>query len=459
MTVVVTVAVVMAVGTFVDYRREYQVHLDEVFASLDEQAHALRTARKRIADDEAFVKYVNDFCASINEFVSPGHHILVLDARNQALARAHHHRGTDVEKVLLAAGPKDRLLNVGTHRLAQVRIRDEDGATIILAQYLDHMEGILRSQLISRAATALASAAALVGLLYLVIHLWVIRPLARLMATGKAWGQRDFSVRSEATGPADLRRLVAAFNTMAAELDSHEKRRVAELENARMIQANLLPAKMPQIPGMAAATAYRPAEHIGGDLYDVIALPDGSVAVAILDVGGHGISAALLTGVVKMSLHWHLADENDPALALERVNHDLQACDHLVTVCVGLWNPDERTWTYASAGHPGGFLLSENRVRTLASSGPPVGILTDCHWERLQVTLNPGDRLFLHTDGIVDAGVPDNRLGDAGVIRILEGTGNQSLKEQVSCLMDNVVAQSGGNLPDDATLIALEALA
>ena len=164
--VVLAVLAVVGTGTWVDYHREYHVHVDEVLASLGEQTYALSDARKQMPDPAVFSAYVDDFCAQMNDFVSPGHHVLVLDSDGKVVASSSHHSGAEVEQALMAADPNEPLLAIQGHRLAQVRLRNPDGTTLILAQYMDHTEEILRAQLISRAVTAAAVSIALIVLLY-----------------------------------------------------------------------------------------------------------------------------------------------------------------------------------------------------------------------------------------------------------------------------------------------------
>ncbi len=459
--VVLTVLAVVGAGAALDYRREYGVHFEEVFASLEEQARALQVTRARIKDEQAFARYVDDFCAQMNEFVSPGHHILVLDSRGNVKASTRYHSGVEVERALLNASAGTRVLTVGDHRLAQVRVRDEDGTTVVLAQYLDHVERILRGQLASSAVTAAATSLALIGLIFLAIHLWILKPFGRLHEASRAWARRDFSARAKPGGSTDLRDLAVQFNDMAAQLEDHQRQQRAELERAREIQHGLLPGRLPDVPGVTFAAAYHPADYVAGDLYDIFELPGGRTAVLVLDVAGHGITAALLTGAAKMSLRHWLAACEAPHEALGHVNRDLSDWiprDRFITVCVGLWNPADRSWTYASAAHPGGILLSDGGTESLESTGPPLGPVPNARWEHRRVPLQPGDRLLLYTDGVTDAGYPGRALGTDGLRRLARQTAERSLRRQVSDLADEVVARSGGELADDATVVALEIL-
>ena len=459
--IVIAVLAVLSAGIFVDYHRAYRQHINATLASLEEQARALVVARLRITERAEFAIYVDDFCAQMNEHISPGHHILVLDETGAVAIRTHHHSGAEVEEALLSCNSQDRILFIGRHRLAQVRLRDKGGTTIIVAQYLDHMERILRGQLISRGFTTAATALAIILLIYLVIKTWVIKPVNNLAAAAKEWARRNFSARSIAIGPADFRLLADEFNSMSEQLERYEHNRIAELEQARHIQANLLPVTRPAISGLHIATEYRPAQHVAGDLYDIFNLSHSRTGIAILDVCGHGISAALLTGVVKMSLHHRLAEKDDLTQAMKLVNDDLLACTpegQFVTACVGVWNQEDQSWTYCAAGHPGGLLLTRNHTESLESTAPLLGVLAGTDWPANAVRLSPGDRVFLYTDGVVETGLAEGEVEDYNLEKVLNDCVDLNLSEQVATIMAGTIRRSSGEIKDDATIVALEVL-
>jgi len=458
--VVVIVLAVTGCAMALDYMREYRVHISELRGSLSEQAHALRVARRQIAGPKQFARYVDEFCAQMNEHISPGHHVLVLDPGGNILASTRHHSGPAVERALLDAQDQSALLRVNGHNLAQVRVKDYDGATIILAQYLDHMEGVLRRQLLSRAVTTAVTAVAIIVLIFTALHFWSIRPIERLADAAEAWSARIFSVRAQARGPSEIRLLAEKFNSMAQELQAHEQQRTAELERAKQIQANLLPSSVPCLQGLAVAAEYRPAGHVAGDLYDIFELPGGRTAFVILDVAGHGITAALLTGVVKMSLHRRLVEQSEPAAAVSLVNEDLLTCvsdGQFVTACVAVWNPRDASWCYCAAGHYGGLVLSGERIRHLPATGPLLGVIADAEWRSENLKVYPGERIFMYTDGVIEAGAPGNKLTAAGLEAIVRRSYQASLQEQLGIIMDQVSARSVGYHKDDATILAVEA--
>ena len=457
--VVFIVLVVTGAAMVLDYRREHRVHMDGLRASLTEQAQALRVARNQIRDSSQFAQYIDDFCAQMNEHISPGHHVLVLGRHGEILASTRHHSGLAVEEALLSVDGQSMILKVNGHKLAQVRLKDDDGATIILAQYLDHVESILYRQLVSRAATTGAMALAIIVLIFLALHFWSIRPIEQLVKVAEAWSTRVFSSRADPTGPSEIRLLAEKFNSMAEQLEKTEQKRTDELERARQIQTNLLPKSMPSLGGLSVATEYCPVEHVAGDLYDIFELSDGRVAFVILDVAGHGITAALLTGVVKMSLHRRLAEREDLAAAIALVNEDLLRCvsdGQFVTVCVGVWNAKDRTWTYCGAGHPGGLLLSGDTVRSMPSTGPLLGVTSELNWSSEVLHLSEGDELFLYTDGIIEAGTPHDKLGETGLITLLKDIQSLSLSDQVRRVIEETYERDLRCPADDRTIIALK---
>jgi HAMP domain-containing protein len=459
--IVIVVLVVLCISTFVDYCRTYKQHINATLASLEEQARALIVARSKIIEQTEFASYVDDFCAQMNEHISPGHHVLVLNKTGAVAIRTRHHSGAEVEEALLSCDPNNRIMFVDKHKLAHVRIKDKDGSIIVVAQYLDHMENILRAQLVSRGLTTGITALAIILIIYFVLKTWVIKPVNNLATTAKEWARRNFSARANPIGPADFRFLTYEFNSMSQQLEGHEQNRIAELEEAKQIQEKLLPATQPAISGLYITAEYQPAEHVAGDLYDIFKLSENRTCIAILDVCGHGISAALLTGVVKMSLHRRLAEKDNLSEAMSLVNEDLLACvpeGHFVTACVGLWDQEDQSWTYCAAGHPGGLLLTQNHTNSLEATAPLLGVFEGRDWPISVVKLSPGDRIFLYTDGVVESGLAEGEVEYYNLSNVLNCCVDLSLREQVATIIAGTTQRSSGGIKDDATIVAFEVL-
>jgi PAS domain S-box-containing protein len=210
-------------------------------------------------------------------------------------------------------------------------------------------------------------------------------------------------------------------------------RTAAEFRVARRIQQKLFPTSTPRLPGLdiGSATfafdiggASYPAEAIGGDYYDYLSLPDGSLGVAIGDVSGHGIGPALLMAEVRAYLRAFAQTQASPGDILAAVNRiicqDIEG-DRFITLLLAHLDPCARSFCYASAGHPSGYVLGADGgvKRALDSTSIPVGIVPECDFPTSDVMgLDPGDIVVLLTDGVVEARAPDGAV--FGTRRALE---------------------------------------
>jgi len=462
--IALTVAVVtasVALATWLDYRRERAGQMRDLMDSLEDEAEGLRLARLRIPDDAAFAAYLDEFCQQMNDHVSPGHQIVVVDAEGHTSVHTHHHGGGKTQELSALPPGKEGVLRSNGRSVAWVRVTGPSGTAIVVAQYTDPVDEGLRLEVAIREITALVIIGGLVLVIYIGVERWVLGPLERLAQTAKAWGRGDFRLRAAPSGPPEFETLADKFNAMADDLDRRQQDERAQLDRARQIQRNLMPAAIPPIPGLSVVGLFRPAESVAGDLYDVFDLPGGRTAVFLIDVSGHGISAALLTGVVKMSMRRRLVEFRDPADAARAVNDDLLQCattGSFVTACIGVWDVAQRTWTWCAAGHPGGLLVRGTAATVLPSTGALLGVLRDGGWKSATLTLQDGDRLLLFTDGILEAGRPDSPLGLDGVIQLAHTSPGASLEHLMRIVADRAVMQCSDTVCDDMTMVGLEVL-
>ncbi len=174
-----------------------------------------------------------------------------------------------------------------------------------------------------------------------------------------------------------------------------------EYQSARELQRVLVPSSMPVVPGFTLTHAYRPAQEVGGDFFQIIPLECGSTIVILGDVSGKGLMAAMAVSLIVGAVRALAEDHPDPAELLTLLNRRL--CGRLqggFATCVILRVNEDSECTLASAGHPAPFLND----RELEVPGAlPLGIAPDVIYEETAFELEPGDHFSLYTDGLLEA--------------------------------------------------------
>lgn len=184
-----------------------------------------------------------------------------------------------------------------------------------------------------------------------------------------------------------------------------------QIELARNTQSRLFPESMPQIAGFDIAGLCIPAEKIGGDYFDFIPLPNNRLGVAVADVSGHGISAALLTTAFRGLLRTNAVKTTDPSRVAKAINQNLpDFCGDsgFVTAIYGFLDPTESTFTFVCCGQQPPLMLKMNQSPiSLSLCGPALGITLDAHFFSERQSLLVGDILALFTDGVVELTNPE----------------------------------------------------
>jgi sigma-B regulation protein RsbU (phosphoserine phosphatase) len=240
-----------------------------------------------------------------------------------------------------------------------------------------------------------------------------------------------------------------------------------EMEIAREVQERLFPQEMPEIPEATIAGHCRPALGVGGDYYDVFTLEDGRVGLAIGDVSGKGIAAALLMASLRASLRGvSLDNPRDFAKLMDKVNrlvYEASASNRYATFFFAAYDPKLRRLDCVNAGHNPPVVLrcsmdGEAEVLRLKADGPVVGLLPLAPYTEQSVTLMPGDLLLLFTDGISEAMTRDDEeWGEERMIasarKCREKTADAVLKD-IFRDVDGFTA--GAPQHDDMTMLVLK---
>jgi len=254
------------------------------------------------------------------------------------------------------------------------------------------------------------------------------------------------------------------MSAMADEV-AHRERLNREVEIAREVQERLFPQTLPPIVGIEYSGACRPALGVGGDYYDFLALPGGHLGIAIGDVSGKGIAAALMMASLQASLRGEAtrAPENLAAL-VGNVNHlvyEASSDNRYATFFYAQYDPETRRLTYVNAGHNPPMLFHRDgdkwQITRLEVGGTVVGALKTFPYEQSAVTLAPRDVFVAFTDGISEAmNTADEEWGEAQLIETVKQCGGLAPPEIIARVMqaaDGFVA--GARQHDDMTLVVL----
>jgi sigma-B regulation protein RsbU (phosphoserine phosphatase) len=281
--------------------------------------------------------------------------------------------------------------------------------------------------------------------------------------------QGDFSHRIEVRGKDQLAELGVSFNRMTENLAhlltvAKEKERLqSEIEIAREVQNQLYPRLTPQTKSLRLTAICRPARIVSGDYYDYECIRDTHVALAIGDVAGKGISAALLMATLQSSLRTQLNNSNGPgplsaARLVSQLNQYLYANtspEKFTTLCLGLYDEADSSFIYTNGGNVQPALVRGSTAHRLDVNGTVVGAFPFAEYSESRIALEPDDLLVFFTDGVTE---PENEFGEMfGEERFLDlVVRNAHLGEDdiVHAVIESVRAWTGSDeLQDDMTLL------
>jgi serine phosphatase RsbU (regulator of sigma subunit)/PAS domain-containing protein/anti-sigma regulatory factor (Ser/Thr protein kinase) len=228
-------------------------------------------------------------------------------------------------------------------------------------------------------------------------------------------------------------------------------------EIATVLSAGLRPEPSPVLPGCDVAAVYRPAGEdvqAGGDFYEVIDAPAGSIVV-MGDVVGKGAPAAALSAVSRVTLRTAGRLTGDPRAALDELNHVLRrrgAMSLCTVVAIALPTELPGLAEVLLAGHPPPLLLRDGVARPVGTTGPMLGAVEAAEWKPATVELAPGDIFVLYTDGVLDNVLPGGeRFGEERLRRLVEG-----FDGDVDAIAAGLEAELGGlRLRDDVAMLAI----
>lgn len=242
-----------------------------------------------------------------------------------------------------------------------------------------------------------------------------------------------------------------------------EERTAGVFNEARKIQLSILPRRSPEYEGFDIAGKNEPMASVGGDLFDYIQLGSKILGIAIADVSGHGLPAALQVRDVYMGLRMGMAKDYKIVRTVERLNtiiHHSTLTSRFVSMFYGELEAGGN-FIYVNAGHVWPFLLTAaGEARFLREGGPVLGPLREAEYERGFLHMEPGDLIVLYTDGITETlsagGDLNEEFGVDRLIELCRENRHLPARELVTAILDRVKAFSGERpVADDRTVVVI----
>jgi sigma-B regulation protein RsbU (phosphoserine phosphatase) len=242
------------------------------------------------------------------------------------------------------------------------------------------------------------------------------------------------------------------LRTAATDLAAANERHTKDLEAAARIQRAFLPAFPPQVPGARLAWVFEPCRQLSGDYLSVFRLGDQHVGMCVLDVGGHGVTAALLSVTLSQLLarvaggsRSGVVPPAEVAARLAQERPTEATAGHTFSLLYGVLALDTGEFRFVSAGHPGPVLLTEGApLAKLEVAGFPVGVGSGEYKEQA-VALKPGDRLFLYSDGLTGVrNAEGEHFGSRRLLAALDESRRLPLAEALGGLVRSVEGWRGG---------------
>ncbi len=328
-------------------------------------------------------------------------------------------------------------------------------------------------------------------ILALVIASNITKSTNEILKGTKEIAKRNFNVKIDLKTEDEFKELSKTFNNMAEEIKVYSERleglvaerteklkkaneelriinsrMFRELQMAERVQKSIIPSSkdFPDRKEIGFGSKYSAMENIGGDLYDVIKIEDNVYGCMIADVSGHGVPAALITSMVKVFFTSHSNKETGTKDICKNVNDDMFKLigdlQDYVTAYYGKLNLETSEFEYTNAGHHPALLIrkKDNKIEKLDTEGFFIGALDQNTYESNKVKLEPGDRILMFTDGIIEAQNPEGEMYEYDrLLDYIQKNSHLKPKEFVDGLVENVDKFCKDEPPhDDRAILFIE---
>ena len=263
-----------------------------------------------------------------------------------------------------------------------------------------------------------------------------------------------------------LRKALNKVESQKEIIEEQNKRLINDLKKAAEFQRSLLPESLPDFDDLKLAGLYVPSSQLGGDFYDVMVLDDRYVAIVLADASGHGVAAAMLSAMFKMTLQKYADQVLQPAQVLQKMNRDFSGIlqmGEFFSAFLAVYDREENKLHYSNAGHPRPVLFhyDSGEIEELDTNGFLLGILSDgIEFEQKEKQLNGKTRLMIYTDGINEAvNAQEEQFGVERIHSFMKNHADQPPDKFILNIRESLAKFTGDDsFEDDITIIVADRL-
>lgn len=278
---------------------------------------------------------------------------------------------------------------------------------------------------------------------------------------------RRASEKDEEISSLLLKQLVERYAAVERELKAKQTQLLEDLYAAGEIQRALLPKLQPRSACCTFSWRFIPCDRVGGDIFNVFSVGQGKLCFYILDVSGHGVPSAMLAVLAQQAMQptnraFFLSEEGlpSPKVLLEELDREfpLERFERHFTMTFAALDERNGRLLHAGAGHPPSLLQrKDGRVELLEVGGPIIGLGGMLPFTEQSVTLFPGDRLLLYTDGVTECeNLEKGFFGDERLVRHMQTHADNPMDEMLESLAATLNDYCGNAHNDDISLLSLE---
>ncbi|MGB5835279.1 MAG: SpoIIE family protein phosphatase [Thiohalocapsa sp.] len=455
-----TLIAALALFLVLDYRFQRSTHLTELATDTRREASLLAQAVNHIETDNqpALHSLLARTTQVLRSEGTTRRDFAVLVANNNIITPSNSPLTTEQVGSLLGDAGGDGSEAVGRWLIGQA---DDDGRRIYVFRDAAEARAISAEHALWRLweiGLVGLLATALINLLFIRL---VIRPFSALATTLRRIGAGELGATTGTFRSREFQALAAEINQMSQTLAQAERERGLQMAKAGRLQRRLQGEGV-QVPGLRVVHWHHAADHVAGDYFDLLRGPDDSWLICIADVTGHGVSAAMGAAILKTLLWSAVESGSELSRILQHVNHRFSSVtleEDFASLLLIRWSPANGMLQYASAGHETAYLISDcGQASTMGSTGTLIGLADESAWEVHELSIEPGDRLILYTDGITEARSPSGRLfGRERLRQLIEAQAQGPIEVAIEALAQTLQSHLAGRpAEDDLTLVGLE---